>query len=65
MLNLSELLLQNHALTDFQSLRALITRRALEGEIHFCMDVKPPFHDTPADWEEQLESAFYAPNRVE
>jgi hypothetical protein len=26
----------------------------------FRMDVKPPFPDTPQDWEDRLEAAFSA-----
>lgn len=63
MLNLSEVLLQNLNLEDFESLKKLIIQRALDGEIHFRIDIKPPFQDTPEDWEEQLEMAFYEPNR--
>ena len=64
MLNLSEVLLQDLEIQDFQALQAAITRRALEGEIHFRMDIKPPFADTPIDWEERLEAAVYAPNPI-
>ncbi len=64
MLNLSEILLQNIQLEGFEELKQLITQRALEGEIHFRVDIKPPFRDTPEDWEDQLEMAFYEPNRA-
>ncbi len=63
MLNLSEVLLQNLQLEDFDQLKKLITQKALDGEIHFRIDLKPPFPDTPEDWEDQLEMAFYEPNR--
>jgi hypothetical protein len=36
-----------------------ITRRAQEtGELHFKIDVKPPYPDTPENWEDRLEGAF-------
>jgi hypothetical protein len=30
------------------------------GELFFRMDVKPPYPDTPEDWEDRLEAAFSA-----
>jgi hypothetical protein len=58
MLWLSEILLKNHNLTSFDELVPLVQQAASEGEIFFRMDVKPPFGDTPDDWEDRLESAF-------
>jgi hypothetical protein len=59
MLWLSEVLLQQHDIDSFEALRQAIAERARNGEIHFRMDVRPPFHDTPEDWEDRLEAAFY------
>ena len=64
MLHLSEVLMEMHELETFDQLVETIKQRALGGEIHFRMDVKPPFTDTPEDWEERLEAAFYEPNRA-
>jgi hypothetical protein len=58
MLILSEVLMQEHELASFEGLIEKIKERALQGEIHFSMDVRPPFQDTPMDWEERLEMAF-------
>ncbi len=64
MLWLSEVLLQQqHELNSFDELKALITERAAQGEMFFRMDVKPPFQDTPTNWEDQLESAFTSGQR--
>ncbi len=63
MLNLSEVLLQNLELEGFEELKQLITQYALDGEIHLRIDIKPSFRDTPENWEDQLEMAFYEPNR--
>lgn len=60
MLWLSEVLLQNHDLNSFDELQLKIKERAQAGEMFFRMDVKPPFADTPADWEERLEAVFTA-----
>lgn len=58
MLYLSEILMQDHGLQSFQQLMDAIQSRALQGEMFFQMDVKPPFPDTPEDWETCLEVAF-------
>lgn len=60
MLWLSEILLQRYDLESFADLVAEVQSRAREGERFFSMDVKPPFQDTPEDWEDRLESAFSA-----
>ena len=58
MLYLSEILIQNHELETFVDLIGEVQARALQGELFFQMDVKPPFADTPEDWEHRLETAF-------
>ncbi len=57
MLNLSEILLQNHALAKFEELIPLVQEGA-KTERFFRMDIKPPFADTPENWEDVLEGAF-------
>lgn len=58
MLWLSEVLMQHHELETFDQLEAVIKKRGQQGEMFLRMDVRPPFKDTPLDWEERLESAF-------
>lgn len=59
MLYLSEVLMQNHDLNTFADLLKVIEEKAkTSGEIHFHMDVKPTYPDTPNDWEDRLEGAF-------
>ena len=60
MLWLSEVLLQAQELETFDELVVELKKRAAGGELFFRMDVKPPFPDTPADWEDRLEAAFTA-----
>jgi hypothetical protein len=55
---LSEILLRRHDLGSFDELVRTVQERAREGEMFFSMDVKPPFQDTPEDWEDRLEAAF-------
>jgi len=59
MLYLSEILIQNHDVEDFESLLEVVREKARSsGEIFFRIDVKPQFADTPANWEDVLEGAF-------
>lgn len=58
MLWLSEVLIQELELDSFEQLKQVLRTRAAQGERFFSMDVKPPFADTPPNWEDQLESAF-------
>ena len=58
MLWLSEVLLQNHEMVSFDELKDAVAKGASTGEMFFRMDVKPPFADTPENWEDQLEAAF-------
>jgi len=56
-LNLSEILLANRELKSFEDLLEAV-RRGARNERFFRMDIKPPFADTPGNWEDVLESAF-------
>ena len=58
MLWLSEILIQEHELETFEDLLKAVKEHARQGEMFFRMDVKPPFQDTPQDWEDRLEGAF-------
>jgi hypothetical protein len=60
MLWLSEVMLQGYDIESFEQLKAVISERARAGELFFRMDVKPPYPDTPEDWEDRLEAAFSA-----
>ena len=60
MLLLSEVLIINHEFNEFEELVTAITDLAKSSnERFFRMDVKPPFNDTPDNWEDRLEAAFY------
>jgi hypothetical protein len=58
MLKLSEILVANQQLESFDDLIPIIQAIARGGERFFRMDVKPPFPDTPENWEDRLEAAF-------
>jgi hypothetical protein len=55
---LSEILIQHKDIESFSELVALVQDAARSGERFFRIDIKPPFPDTPDDWEDRLESAF-------
>ncbi len=57
MLHLSDILLQHHELESFAQLVAKVRERA-QGEFFFQIDIKPPFADTPDNWESVLEGTF-------
>ncbi len=59
MLYLSELLIEHHELTSFEELIHLIQEHKKTRERFFRMDVRPNFADTPENWEDRLEAAFY------
>ena len=40
--------------------RTRVVEAAQAGEIHLYMDIKPEFPDTPRNWEQELEIAFYS-----
>lgn len=63
MLWLSEVLIQHHELEGFEGLTRVVQEKARSGELFFRMDVKPPFPDTPENWEERLEAAFTSAGR--
>ena len=63
MLWLSEVLIQHHELESFEGLQRVVQEKARAGELFFRMDVKPPFQDTPENWEERLEAVFTSAGR--
>lgn len=58
MLKLSDILIANKEIQNFAELTVAIQEVARSGERFFRMDVKPPFPDTPNDWEDRLEATF-------
>jgi len=57
MLYVSDLLLQHREITSFEELIDVVRARA-GSEMFFRMDLKPPYPDTPDNWENVLEAAF-------
>lgn len=57
MLHVSDILIERHDLESFAELVDAVRTRARE-ERFLRIDVKPPFADTPENWQDVLESAF-------
>jgi hypothetical protein len=58
MLYLSSVLIDEKDIETFKELLEVIKLRARDGEIFIKIDLKPPFPDTPDNWEDKIESAF-------
>ncbi|ESQ14720.1 MAG: sulfur relay protein DsrC [Thiohalocapsa sp. PB-PSB1] len=58
MLKLSEILVSRKDIDRFDELLTAVQDVARSGERFLRMDVKPPYPDTPDNWEDQLEAAF-------
>lgn len=54
---LSEILLERHDIESFAELVTAVREHAAR-ERFLHMDIKPPFFDTPDNWEDVLEAAF-------
>jgi hypothetical protein len=61
---LSEILLEHHDIESFAELVSTVRKRAA-GERFLRMDIKPPYPDTPDNWEDVLEAAFTSVPRDE
>ena len=60
MLLLSEVMIANPQVDDFESLvETLKAISKVSDERFFRMDVKPDYTDTPDNWEDRLEATFY------
>ena len=58
MLYLSSLLIEYKDVESFDQLIDIVKVKAKQGEIFIKIDLKPPYPDTPEDWEDKIESAF-------
>jgi hypothetical protein len=57
MLYLSEIMMQHPEVENFEQLLGVV-KESSKTEVFFRIDVKPPFADTPDNWEDRLEAAF-------
>ncbi len=58
MLYLSAILIERKDVETFEDFLEVIKERAASGERFIRLDLKPPFPDTPSNWEDRVESAF-------
>jgi hypothetical protein len=65
MLYLSQIMIANPQLENFEQLLEAVTLTAQNtGQLFFKIDVKPPYPDTPENWEDRLEGAFVGINSI-
>lgn len=57
-LNVSELMIANPDLNSFKDLVMAVRRYAEQDGMHFRVDVKPHYPDTPRNYQDVLETAF-------
>ncbi len=58
MLKLSDILVAHKEIESFEELTPIIQDIARGGERFFRIDLKPPYPDTPENWEDRLEAVF-------
>ena len=58
MLYLSALLIERKYVETFDDFLVVVKEKAAGGERFIRFDLKPPFPDTPNNWEDRVESAF-------
>ncbi|NCA89901.1 MAG: sulfur relay protein DsrC [Gammaproteobacteria bacterium] len=58
MLKLSDILVAHKEIESFAELTPIIQDIARGGERFFRIDLKPPYPDTPDNWEDRLEAVF-------
>tara|TARA_B100000315_G_scaffold101359_1_gene93131 strand:+ start:2434 stop:2634 length:201 start_codon:yes stop_codon:yes gene_type:complete len=58
MLYLSQIVKTHNELERFDDLVGVVAALGRQGVILLTMDEKPPYADTPENWELALESAF-------
>ena len=58
MLYLSAILIERKDIETFEDFLDVIKEKAASGEPFIRFDLKPPFPDTPSNWEDRVESAF-------
>lgn len=58
MLYLSQVMISNPDLESFGELCNVVKQLARQGELYLRFDVKPPYSDTPENWEDRLEAEF-------
>ena len=63
-MQLSDLIISNPEVSNFNDLTQLVVAVAKSGERFLYFDIKPDYRDTPSNWELKLEAAFYWGDKV-
>jgi hypothetical protein len=63
MANLADLIIAHPEITSFEELESLVAEVGRNGEVLLYMDIKPDYRDTPRQWLQRLELAFYGAGR--
>ena len=58
MVNLSDLIIYNPQVHDFEGLLRLVAQAADDGARFVNFDVKPDYTDTPRSWQTDIERVF-------
>ena len=59
----SELIIAHPELTSFAELEGVVAGVAEAGEVLLYIDIRPEYPDTPREWQQRLEVAFYGAGR--
>jgi hypothetical protein len=51
-------MIANQQIDSFDGLLAVVQEAARQGERFLRFDVKPPYPDTPDNWEDRIEAVF-------
>ena len=63
MANLSDLIISHPEVSSFEELESIVAEVGRRGEVLLYMDIKPDYRDTPRQWLQRLELAFYGTGR--
>ena len=58
MISISEILISQHEIQSYNDLKKFIQIKIEDGEMFLSIDLKPPFADTPDNYEQDLENLF-------
>ena len=58
MIWISEILISQHEIQSYNDLKKFIKIKIEDGEMFLSIDLKPPFDDTPDNYEQDLENLF-------
>jgi len=60
MILISDIIIAHPEINSFSELEELVKDEARQGAIHLAFDLKPEYPDTPRNWQDRLEAAFFS-----